>query len=87
MGKRYIIDYCISRWKRESKDEAYQGYIAEVLRLLGENAAVLAHGSYIQSKWTDLIKENKQDNRSADEIAEDIIRRAGLSIGGEPEEE
>ena len=54
---------------------------------MGENVAVLVNGSYIQSKWTDLIKENKQDNRSADEIAEDIIRRAGLSIGGEPEEE
>lgn len=85
MGKRYVIDYCISRWKREAKQEAYQSYIAEVLRLMGENVAVLARGSYIRSKWTDLTKEDKQDNRSADEIAEDIIRRAGLSLGGEPD--
>ena len=55
------------------------------MRVIGENVATLAHGSFIQSKWIDLSEEKKTDTRSADEIAEDVIMRAGLSIGGETE--
>lgn len=65
------------------REKAYRGYVTDVLRLIGENIATVARGSYITSRWLDLEDEKKPDNRSADEIAADIILKAGLSFGGD----
>ena len=53
-------------------------YLTDVLRLLGENAAMLTKGSYVTVRWADLDKQ-KEDERSAEEIALDVIRKAGLT--------
>ena len=60
-------------------------YITDVLRLIGENVAHsnLQGGSYISARWFETTKP--EDDRSADEIAMDVIKRAGLVIGGETE--
>jgi hypothetical protein len=42
-------------------------------------------GSYITVKWREMAERKPEDERSADEIAMDIITRAGLTIGGENE--
>lgn len=65
------------------REKAYRGYLTDVLRLMGENIATVARGSYIASRWLDLVEEKKPDNRSADEIAADVILHAGLSFGGD----
>ena len=67
------------------REKSYRGYIAEVMRLIGENVASITGGSYITSKWVDLLDRKPEDDRTADEIALDVITRAGLSFGGEAE--
>ena len=64
------------------REKAYRGYVTDVLQLIGENIASIARGSYVVSRWLDLVEEKKPDNRSADEIAADVILHAGLSFGG-----
>lgn len=79
----YVIDHCISCWNEEQREKTYRAYITDVLRLACENIATLGKGSYIVSRWVDLTEEKKPDNRSADEIAADVILKAGLSFGGD----
>ena len=57
--------------------------MADVLRLLGENAAMLTKGSYYPGRWGEAPP--LEDDRTGDEIAADIILRAGLTVGGESE--
>ena len=64
------------------REKEYRGYVTDVLQLIGENIATIARGSYVVNRWLDLVEEKKPDNRSADEIAADVILHAGLSFGG-----
>lgn len=54
---------------------AYRAYVTESLRLQGEN-------KYIQRSWLDIIDHRSMDTRSGDEIALDVIERAGLHYKG-----
>lgn len=39
-----------------------------------------AQGECIEKKYTDLIKMEPEDKRSGDEIAQEIIEKAGLNL-------
>lgn len=43
---------------------------------------VKAWGGDIHSRYVDIIKPRKQDNRTGDEIAAEIIKRHGLKVVG-----
>ena len=59
---------------RQFGDEAmFRVYVAECLHLEPQ-------GKYLTEHYYDIITPKKVDNRSADEIAADIIRKAGLKI-------
>ena len=49
--------------------------MTESLRLAGEH-------KYFTTSWSDMIKTADVDTRTADEIAEDVILRAGLTVKG-----
>lgn len=46
------------------------------MRAAGQN-------KYLTERWIDLIVNEKRDTRSADEIALDVISRAGLRFASE----
>ena len=73
-----MIEYCIAAYEQEAKDFSYKRYMADVVRLIGENLAVLAKGSYIASRWMD--KQEPDEPLDGDAIALDIIKRAGLKL-------
>ena len=56
--------------------------MTEALRVLTENTAKLSRGSMIMEKFYDIIniKPKNVDTRSGDEIAADIVKRAGLEL-------
>ena len=60
------------------EERAYREYVCESLRLRGENK-VLA------KPWGDIIRKDRHDSRSPEEIAEDVIARAGLTRKGSEE--
>lgn len=77
-GSGYVFEHVLSSIQQEQRQRRYQNYIADVLRLMGENVAGLCHGMYITTKWSDMADPQKQEERNADDIARDIIKRAGL---------
>ena len=60
----------------------YKTYIADVLRLTGENIAGLVHGNYVKTTWSEIMSPEVQDTRTGDEIAYEAIKRAGLKVEG-----
>ena len=59
---------------------AYRIYVADCLRILTENTAKIGGGSYITAKLADIINPKPVDNRTGEEIAADIIKRAGIEV-------
>ena len=86
LGTAYIIEHIASDALERKKAQAFQAYTAECLRLTCENvAAIIPNGKYISVKWYDLCdnKIEEEDNRTGDEVAADVIKRIGLSFGGD----
>lgn len=77
-----MVEHVAASVKQERKEKLYKAYVTDALRILGENTAGLTKGKYMALRWIDLDSDTPgaTDNRSGDEIAEDVIRRAGLSL-------
>ena len=73
-------DFCISLFQKEQEDKAVKNYYAECLRIITENTAKMGGGSYITAKFADIINPKPVDNRTGEEIAADIIKRAGIEV-------
>lgn len=85
MGKEYIIEHIAQSTQEQKRTQAYQAYMAECLRLLLEDVAAISTGKYISAKWFELCdnKNEEEDDRTGDEVAADVIKRIGLSFGGD----
>ena len=69
--------YVLARFRQDDEARAYRIYVCESFRLQGEN-------KYLTISYKDIINPPKkvaEDNRSGDDIAEDIILRMGLKVG------
>lgn len=49
--------------------------MTDALRIIGENTARYAGGSYLNTRWADIIHPPKEETRTADEIIEHMKRR------------
>lgn len=94
IGRGYVVQYCISLYRKKMEKFAFQSYISDVLCTLNNNFARQLGGTEISMRYVDLVKPfgygsqtEPQDDRTGDEIAADIILRAGLSFGGKEETE
>ena len=79
-GWGYVKDVCISLFFIEQEEKAVKIYFAECLRVITENTAKMSGGSYISAKLSDIINPKPADNRTGEEIAADIIKRAGIEV-------
>ena len=59
---------------------AYRIYVTDTLRIISENTARAVNGSAVTTRFVDLLKPKPQDNRTAEEIVEDVILKAGLVV-------
>lgn len=80
LGAGYVVDYCISRYKHKQEEKQYRVYITDALMTIANNIVNVAGGQKIVTRYYDLGKP--QDTRTGNEIAIDVIKRAGLSFGG-----
>ena len=68
--------YVVARYNQKQRDEAYRIYVTDSLYYMKRNEV-------LGIRFFDLIDKKKViDNRSGDEIALDIISRAGLQYEG-----
>ena len=72
--------YAIARFNHHQRDLAYRIYVTDCLRIISENTAKMCGGSYITAKLADIINPKPAENRSGEEIAVDIIKRAGIEV-------
>ena len=80
LGSGYVIDHCISAFLDYKRHELYQDYIAENLRIIGENTANLSftgEGKYIKVSFRDAITNKPEREKTGDEIANDIVNLIG----------
>lgn len=76
-----MIDHCVAEFQQRQKVLAYQRYVADGIKVISENTAKFVGGSYLTKYFVDLIN-HQEDERTGDEIAEEIIRKAGLTLKG-----
>ena len=77
MGKGYVIKYCRALLCKKNEDNLYRTYVTEALMAL-----VNSTGRYQIERYSDIVekvKQNKQE-KTADEIVADVIKRAGLTL-------
>ena len=72
--------YAMARYQSQQRDLAYRIYVTDCLRIISENAAKMCGGSYMKAKLADIINPDPVDNRTGEEIAADIIKRAGIEV-------
>lgn len=59
----------------------YQAYVTDALKAIAANTAYRGGGEMLTARFLDCIHPPKlQDQRTGDEIAADVIRRAGLEV-------
>lgn len=67
--------YVEARVEENNRDEAYRIFVTRSLQLIPQS-------KYITKDFNDILHPEKVDNRTADEIASDVIKNAGLILGG-----
>lgn len=65
-------------------EKRFRAYQADCLRVITENTAKYAGGSYIQSKWSDLMEQKTPDTRTAKDIVEELAAKGGIRIKPAP---
>ena len=66
--------------KRQCEHDIFRDYIANGIQMISENTARNAGGRYLSLSYMEIINPKPSDDRTGDEIVEDIIRRAGLKV-------
>jgi hypothetical protein len=72
--------YATARFNQHQRDLAYRIYVTDCLRMATENTAKTSQGSYTAARFYDIINPKPVDNRTGEEIAADIIKRAGIEV-------
>lgn len=72
--------YASVRLEQLQRDRAYRIYVTDCLKVIGENTARFAGGSSLTKRYAEVIDPLPVDNRTGEEIAEDIIKRAGIEV-------
>lgn len=70
--------YLLAKCKKLADEVTYRAYLTDALRVIGENTAKSARGSYLRARWADIAHPPKEETRTADEI----IARMKERIGG-----
>ena len=83
LGRRYVIDYCVSELKRLQQEESYRYYVTDALMYVvnnvsGQDSKVILNTSYreLMNPVTEQVKE------SNDKKAENIINHIKNKLKG-----
>lgn len=55
-------------------------YVTDALKAIAENTSNFAGGSKMQIRFADMLDGKAHDERTAQEIADDVISKAGLKV-------
>ncbi len=80
MSARAVLVTLPHKIKQDAEDALYRLYIARCARVITENTAKASGGGYIKADFDDILHPKAKDTRTGDEIAADVIERAGLEV-------
>lgn len=66
-----FLRYLAARIEEYNKDVLYRTYVTDSLRLIPQNR-------WIVPRWVDIINPKQEDERTPEEIIEDVVTSAGL---------
>lgn len=72
---KYAVNYIQNRFKEDEEERIYKIYITESIRLKAENKCISA-------RYTDLINFNREPEKSAEEVKQNILEEF-RRLGGE----
>lgn len=72
-GSVYVIEHVVAEYNDKVQKRLYRCYTTDMLKAIAEGM-----GATVGSRFMDLFNNEPQDERTGDEIALDIIKRAGL---------
>lgn len=55
-------------------------YISDCLRIITENTAKFAGGSFMKMRYSELIESKLKQQKSAEEIIAEVTKNAGLEV-------
>lgn len=64
-----------ARLLEATKAKAYEIYVTDTLRIIAKSI-----GTYPAKRFAEILSPPKNDRRTGDEIAADIIKRAGITV-------
>lgn len=82
-GKGYVIEHCIAFSRTRQENRLYRAYVTDLLRVQAEILAAYTGAEINAKDFKEVVGWVKRDERSGDEIAADIIKRAGLRMNEE----
>ena len=85
MGSGYVIEHCISALSELRREKTYQYYVADALKNINDIVAKTFSGPYMTSRLYEMNGNSVKTHveKTGDEIAMEIIKRAGLKPKGE----
>ena len=81
MGSGYVIEHCVSAFSDMCEEKAFRSYIADGIKCISEAIANTYGGSYLQERYADLVSISRTEEKTGDEIALEVIEKAGLKVG------
>ena len=76
--------YFKAREERETQDAAFRMYVGTGIQFIVENTAEFVGSGKGLRDYVEFIGLKEVDNRTGDEVAAEIIKRAGLRLNDEP---
>ena len=73
LGSEFVIEHVVAEYNKKVERRLYRCYTSDMLK-----AVVEGLGATVDSRFADLLENKPQDERTGDEIALDVIKRAGL---------
>lgn len=73
-----MIEHGLEVYRQDAEEKRYRAYLTDALMVIAENTAhIISGGKVMNGRWLEPLKP-VQKERTGDEIAADVIRRAGL---------
>ena len=73
MGSDYLIDHIVMELEANQNDVAYRNYVCDLLKAIAES-----WGARISSRFEDIVRKPQENEKTADEIVLEVMRRGGL---------
>lgn len=75
-----MIEHCITVFQKRAEEKMYRMYVTDALKAITENTARRETTTILSKRFVELISETEPE-KTGDEIAEEVIKRAGLTFG------